>query len=282
MCYLQGRYYLDIHPPLGKLLLAIPLKLAGIDPEIPERSNVPGRRPWPEGYPYIPARIPPAIAGTLLPALLYGLARSLSMSRGAAFVAGGLALFDTALLAESHFALIDIFVPTFVVSALWAFVRHRSTEPSTRAWWIALAGAALLAAAALSTKWTGASAAGLMLAASAWDAVRSRAWRIFAIRAAVTLGTAAAVYVAVFALHFHLLPRSGPGNFRMSEGFRATLEDAPESKRADLERPGFLAKLVETNRVMGWVSTTKRKTWPQSSPWYGWPASAPASSIVRP
>ena len=67
--YLAGSYFFDLHPPLGKLLLAGWAKLVGVT-ATPQSTD-----------PVVALRILPALAGTALVAVFYQLLRELSGSR---------------------------------------------------------------------------------------------------------------------------------------------------------------------------------------------------------
>jgi dolichyl-phosphate-mannose-protein mannosyltransferase len=67
--YYDGHYYFDIHPPLGKLLLAGFAHLLGLTPDAMLNGTAVG------------LRLLPAIAGMLLIPLMWGILRRLGASR---------------------------------------------------------------------------------------------------------------------------------------------------------------------------------------------------------
>lgn len=260
MAYLRGEYYFDLHPPLGKLVFFVTAWLAGLDPAFSFATN---HLPFPDPS-YVLLRVPPRIAGTLLPLLLVAVALELGVSRFAAFVVGALAALDNALLVISRFALLDSFLLLFGFGALWCYLRARRRG---RRWFVA---AALLAGAALSVKWTGLAFVGLILLAEGWQWLRARnAAGIVRIAAATAL--AAAVYVANFAAHFALAQKSGRDDAAMSREFQATLAGNPNAADASIERPGFWARFMELHVAMyeGHRRTVERH--PYSSRWHDWP-----------
>jgi dolichyl-phosphate-mannose--protein O-mannosyl transferase len=131
-----------VHPPLGKWLLAVGIRIFGHD-----------SFGW---------RISAAVAGTITVVLLYLLARKLLKSTLGATIAAGLLGLDFLHFVESRIAMLDIFVPLFGIAAVLFAVydrdRHRGPDPVARngpldrPWRIA-AGAA--AGAAVASKWSG-------------------------------------------------------------------------------------------------------------------------------
>ncbi|MGH2807175.1 MAG: dolichyl-phosphate-mannose--protein mannosyltransferase [Actinomycetota bacterium] len=143
----------NVHPPLGKWLIAIGIRIFGYD-----------SFGW---------RVAAAAAGTLTIVVLYLLARKLLRSTLAATLASGLLAFDLLHFVQSRISMLDIFVPLFGTAAILFAVYdrdrfrpdlHLTTEPDDardvpignglldRPWRLA-AGASAGAAAAC--KWSG-------------------------------------------------------------------------------------------------------------------------------
>lgn len=130
------------HPPLGKLLISLGVRALGWEP-----------LGW---------RIAVMLAGTASVALLYLLARRvLGSTRGATLAAGLLAI-DFLHFVHSRMAMVDIFLPLFVVASFLFVVIDRD-HAATRAGdgrlgvfsrpWLLAAGFA--AGSAIATKWVG-------------------------------------------------------------------------------------------------------------------------------
>jgi dolichyl-phosphate-mannose--protein O-mannosyl transferase len=144
------------HPMLGKELIALGISLFGDNPF---------------GW-----RIMPALFGTL--AMLAGM-RALWFASGSRFasIAGGI-LLATAfpLFVQSRIAMLDIFMASFLLVALWAFA-GAVRENETGRWRLAIAGIAL--GLSMASKWNAAPLA--MVPGLAFAAVRLHAvgWRSF-------------------------------------------------------------------------------------------------------
>ena len=143
-------------------------------------------------------RLPAALAGTLLIALMYPLARRMRLSPVWALAATVLAAADTMLLTESRIAVLDIFVALGTAACIYCALR--ATAAGARFWlWTALCG--LAGGAAVGSKWSGglAVAAALVLLVLA---ARRLGVRRLALAAALVCGLAAAVYVASYTGYF--------------------------------------------------------------------------------
>jgi dolichyl-phosphate-mannose--protein O-mannosyl transferase len=138
------------HPPLGTLSIA-----AGI--------LTLGNGPW--GW-----RVPSAIAGTLLIALVYPLARRLGLAPRWALAALLLAASDTMLIVESRIGVLDPFVALWSAACIYCALRYVQSGRPAR--WLVLTGAA--GGLALASKWSGALALAAAAAIMAVDWARER------------------------------------------------------------------------------------------------------------
>ncbi|HTP56999.1 MAG TPA: phospholipid carrier-dependent glycosyltransferase [Candidatus Paceibacterota bacterium] len=248
--YFTHQYYFDIHPPLGKLILAgwgwlwhyqPGFSFANIGDVYPDKL-------------YMALRFLPSLAGALLPLVVYGVARRLGMRWPAAAFAGVCVALDNALLTQSRFILLDPFLLLFGFGGFYCYLRWRG-EGSV--WSLAAAG--VLAGAAACIKWTGLTFLALMLILEAvriWQARHAGVGRELA-RTAFMLGVVPlVVYCAAFVLHFSLLTQPGPGDAFMTPDFRQlSLGD----------------RIVQLNVEMYRANATLTATHPYSSLWYTWP-----------
>jgi dolichyl-phosphate-mannose-protein mannosyltransferase len=254
--YLDHHYYFDIHPPLGKLILAGYAALLHLDPSAMLTGTA------------LPLRWLPAIAGTLLVPLMWALLRRLGANRPLAFLGALLVLLDNALLVESRFILMDSMLLLFGVGAVYLYLVARDNQGPWRWTWLALAAAS--AGAAMSIKWTGLNALAIIALIWAWDqkgrtAGLGRRLGELAVIFLVPL----IMYTATFWVHFQLLPLTGDGDAFMSQRFQATLQGNPNyTAGADLP---FWQKFIEINHEMYHANQTLTATHPYGSHWYTWP-----------
>jgi dolichyl-phosphate-mannose-protein mannosyltransferase len=177
-------------------------------------------------------------------------------------------LLDNALLVISRLILPDIFLIVFGIGALCCYLSARTRAGAVRLAFVA--ASAFLAGCALSVKWTGASALGLVLAAWLLDVVRRRGLHV-AREGLLLAGIPALVYLASWDAHFALLSRSGPGDRFMSARFQKQLPGAALYDPA-APRLSFWTKLGEVHHAIRYGNgTLQNVSNVGSSPWYTWP-----------
>jgi len=126
--YFTGEYYFDIHPPLGKLLIALGAKLGGYDNYVNnfgvfDFANI--GEEFPSDLNYVSFRILPAIFGGLIPLVVFLFLDALKLPRKFAFFAGLTLVFENALIVQSHNILMDSFLIFFGFLGLWFFLKAR-------------------------------------------------------------------------------------------------------------------------------------------------------------
>lgn len=269
--YFTGEYYFDIHPPLGKLLIALGAWFGGYGAYVKQYGvfDFPTIGAPYGAVPYVGFRLFPALAGALLPLVVFWLVKNLGARPFAAFFAGMLVAFDNALLAQSRIALMDSFLLLFGFAGLAAFFASRNKNYNG----LLLAGSGVLFGLSASVKWTGLAFLALAGLVYAYDTLRflwqnrSRAFSVCArkagIAALVFLVIPFAVYFALFVAHFRLLPQ------------------CPQSTQGEVNGcsymdPGFIQKgvvekFVQLNQKMYFYNTTLNAKHPYGSPAWTWP-----------
>jgi len=264
--YLKGEYFFDIHPPLGKLMIAGVARIARI---VPTSAFQTIGETYID-YQYIWLRLLPALLGSFLAPLFYLLTLRLSSSLWAARLSGFFVLFENALLVQSKFILIDSFLLVFGFSALYVSLESKIFFED-RKWGVGgVIASGCLAGFAISIKWTAISFWGLMLAMGLIHLLRG-VWIRDKKRFMPMLGAYAfliafplAIYMSFFFLHFKLLPKSGPGNAYMNERFG-------RSQTAEYPLRDFFTNFYDLNREMFSANQRITSTHAYSSRWYTWP-----------
>jgi dolichyl-phosphate-mannose--protein O-mannosyl transferase len=262
--YLTGQYFIDVHPPLAKLMITGVAVLVGVTPADSFKSI---GAPYPDDD-FMWLRLLPALFGSVLVPLVYLLALQIGSSRGAALLAGVFALFENALLVQTKFILLDAFLLVFGFLSLYLFSQSMLFCCSRRlGGWLAM-GASVSAGLCIATKWTGIGFWGLLLAVGSYSsikAIRCGGQRCRAILLAYTALVAIPmmIYIASFFIHFKLLPQPGPGNLFMTSRFQA-------SQASNYPMFDFPANLWELHRTM-YTSHARTLKHPYGSPWYMWP-----------
>jgi dolichyl-phosphate-mannose-protein mannosyltransferase len=254
--YLDGKYYFDIHPPLGKLLLAAFSHFYGLS----ATSMLGGTA--------VGLRVLPALAGLLLVPLMWGILRRLGASRPLAFLGALAVMLDNAILTESRFILTDSMLLLFGLGAVYLYLVARTAKTNWH--WVWLSLAAVSAGAAASIKWTGINAIAVIGLFWIWDQLRSKlSWPRRLAGLAILVILPISVYLSSFWLHFQLLPNSGDGDAFMSTTFQSTLKGSPHfDPQAHLS---FFSKFFQLNAEMYHANETLTATHPYGSRWYTWP-----------
>ena len=156
--YITGKYFFDIHPPLGKILIAAVGWMGGYD----------GSQGWEKiGDDIAPSvnllalRGAPALQGSLLVPLMYATARALGISEPASLVVACGVLLDGCFLVESRLVLTDATLLLCLALQIFGCASAAAHAPLSRPWVLRTALGGLGVAGAVCTKWTGVSALGM-------------------------------------------------------------------------------------------------------------------------
>jgi len=266
--YFTHQYYFDIHPPLGKLMIA---GLARLNFAAANFGGFAQIGEVKDAHTLFILRFLPALFGAFLPLVFYGLVLVLGGSKKAGFLAGFLVVFDNAFLVESKFLLVDSFLFFFGFSSLLVFLISRKQENRFRKYLFYFLSMAL-AGLALSIKWTGLAFLGINLILSfiaMLKRVSFKRFLKFSFEVAVSLILVVIVYTLPFVIHFRMLTKSGAGDAFMSLDFQKTLSGSqlfqPDFKMS------FWQKFGELNQKMWFYNSTLDKTHPDGSTFKEWP-----------
>lgn len=262
--YFTQQYYFDIHPPLGKLMIAGFSSLFGFKGDF----NLDTIGENYSGYYFFILRFLPAFFSILFVVLIYFLVLALGLSKKAAFLGGFLVLFDNAILGQSKFILVDIFLLFFgFASLLFFFLAKRVNSSKTQFFLFAIS--ALFAGLSFSVKWTGLSFLGIIMIILFFDFLNTFNFRRYLFRLSLFIAIPLLAYALIFAIHFSLLKNSGPGSAFMSVQFQKTLIGNRLSET--IQPISFWQKFKELNTAMYKYNAGITATHPYSSRWYQWP-----------
>lgn len=235
--YIKGKFFMDVHPPLAKMLIALTGWLAGFKGDFDFKEI--GKDYLEPGVPYVAMRMFPAICGTLLaPTMFLTLkatgCRTMTAVLGALFI-----IFENGLLTQARLILLDsplVLATGFAAMAFSSFCNQHEQGPSKAfqlSWWFWLAMSGLGLGITVSIKWTGLFTiawVGSLTLLQLWlllgdtKTVTVRLWfkHLFA-RALCLIVIPLAFYMAMFAIHFQILRNPGDGDGFMSSEFQSTL-----------------------------------------------------------
>ncbi|TKA76040.1 hypothetical protein B0A49_05961 [Cryomyces minteri] len=235
--YIKGKFFMDVHPPLAKLLLTLAGWLAGFDGEFDFKDI--GKDYLEPGVPYVAMRLLPAICGVLTIPTIYLTLKASGCRTTTAALGAGLLIFENGLLTQSRLILLDsplIIFTAFTALAWTCFTNQQEQGPSKAfqpAWWFWLVATGVGLGATASVKWVGlftiawvGSLTVLQLWVMLGDAktVTPRLWlKHFFARMFCLIVIPIAFYMAMFAIHFTCLVNPGEGDGFMSSEFQSTL-----------------------------------------------------------
>ncbi|KAG8625090.1 hypothetical protein KVT40_006841 [Elsinoe batatas] len=235
--YIKGKFFMDVHPPLAKLLITLAGWLAGFDGNFDFKDI--GKDYLEPGVPYVAMRLLPAICGILTVPIIFLTIKATGCRTTTAALGAGLVIFENGLVTQSRLILLDsplIVFTAFTALAWSAFTNVHELGPRkafTAQWWtwLALTGVGLGATA--SVKWVGLFTiawVGSLTALQLWVLlgdtrnVTPRLWfKHFFARVFCLIVIPVTFYMAMFAIHFVCLVNPGEGDGFMSSEFQSTL-----------------------------------------------------------
>ncbi|KAF7375276.1 Glycosyltransferase family 39 protein [Mycena sanguinolenta] len=229
--YIKREFYFDVHPPLGKMLVALAGWLAGYDGSFEFKSG----EQYPEDVPYTAMRMILATFGVSMVPLGWYTAIELGMSRWACHLVAMMVLFDVGWLCISRFILLDSMLLFFVVFTVFCLTKfhNQKSRPFSIGWWSWLTLMGLGIGCVTSVKMVGmfvTALVGLYTVEDLWEkfgdlkmTAREQVQHWVA-RVACLIVLPILVFIACFKIHFIILNETGPGDAQMSSLFQATLE----------------------------------------------------------
>jgi dolichyl-phosphate-mannose-protein mannosyltransferase len=235
--YIKGRFFMDVHPPLAKLLITLAGWVAGFDGDFDFKDI--GKDYLEPGVPYVAMRLLPAIFGILTIPTMFLTLKAAGCKTMTAAMGAGLLIFENGLVTQSRLILLDsplIICTAFTALAWTCFTNQHELGPERAfdaSWWLWLVATGLGLGATVSVKWVGLFTiawVGSLTIIQLWvllgdtTTVTPRKWfKHFFARVFCLIIIPIAFYVAMFAIHFVCLVNPGDGDGFMSSEFQATL-----------------------------------------------------------
>ncbi|KDQ14229.1 glycosyltransferase family 39 protein [Botryobasidium botryosum FD-172 SS1] len=230
--YIKTRYYVDVHPPLAKLLITLVSVISGYDGNFDFKDI--GKIY--ADVPYVMMRALPAVMGLAVVPLTYLTLRGLDCRATTALLGSVLVAFENSLITQSRLILLDsplIFFTSLSTFCWVGFSNEDKAEPFTEQWWFWLTLTGLSLGAVVSCKWVGLftiALVGLCTIRQLWlllgdMRVPPRLFvKHFCARALCLIVLPITFYMAMFEIHFLILQNSGEGDGFMSSEFQHTLQ----------------------------------------------------------
>lgn len=235
--YIKGKFFMDVHPPLAKLLITLAGWLAGYDGEFDFKDI--GKDYLAPGVPYVAMRLLPAVMGVMTIPIMFLTLKASGCKTMTAVLGSGLLIFENGLVTQSRLILLDsplITCTAFTALAWTCFTNQHELGPERAfdaSWWFWLVATGLGLGATVSMKWVGLFTiawVGSLTVLQLWvllgdsKHVTPRKWfkHLFA-RIFCLIIIPVGFYVAMFAIHFTCLVNPGEGDGFMSSEFQSTL-----------------------------------------------------------
>ncbi len=306
--YFSHEYYFDIHPPLGKLIIAgwawlTDFNLVFSFNKIGEAAN---------SQLFFTLRFLPALFGSLFVLLFSWFAYLATRSKQIALIAGTLILLDNAFLVQSKITAIDIFLVFFEILAFCFFLLYQKEKSFSKKWFAFLILTGVNFGLAVSIKLTGLATIGIIgvillakifsnkisewlspeptlsSSVSTLPVLKKKSnsyisplpvlgrgrlrggnkFKEFLIAIIIIPAIGFMVYLVPFYAHFSLLNKSGTGDAFMSTVWQSELKNGKKSTPNPLN---FQEKFNELNTAMYNYSANLTATHPFSSTWNQWP-----------
>ncbi|KAI8904782.1 Dolichyl-phosphate-mannose-protein mannosyltransferase-domain-containing protein [Gorgonomyces haynaldii] len=228
--YLNQEFFMDVHPPLGKLLIAGSGAVLGFN----------GTFTFKEigldfgDVPYVGMRAVPAMFGALLPSLGYLTMLNFGFSQAGGVLVGVLVAFENGFVCQQRLILLDSFLVFFCALSIWSYSEFFSCrfQPFTSLWYQSLALTGISIGLVVSVKLVGLftiALIGLATVLELWSLITDPTVKIqtfgrhFGARVAFLIVLPLTVYASFYAAHFAILRKSSSASAFMSPEFQATL-----------------------------------------------------------
>ncbi|KAJ7352290.1 glycosyltransferase family 39 protein [Mycena albidolilacea] len=261
--YLKREFYFDVHPPLGKMLVALAGYLAGYDGSFEFKSG----EVYEDTVPYVAMRMMLATFGVAMVPLGWYTAIELHMSRWASHLVALMVLLDVGWLCISRFILLDSMLLFFIVFTVFCLTKfnNQKSKPFSFGWWFWLISTGFSIGCVTSVKMVGmfvTALVGLYTVEDLWEKfgdlkmpLRDQA-KHWVARVVCLIVLPFLVFMATFKIHFIILNETGPGDAQMSSLFQANLQGSEFQKnplevafgsRVSLKNMGFGGGLLHSH-----------------------------------
>ncbi|KAG9481727.1 hypothetical protein GDO78_010779 [Eleutherodactylus coqui] len=228
--YINGTFFFDVHPPLGKMLIGFAGHLTGYNGSFSFLK--PGQSYG--SHSYVGMRGFCAFLGACLPPFVFLIVFRMSLSVGVALLASMLVLLDTGCITLSQYILLDPILMFFILGAVLSMVMFQSysSRPFSALWWLWLALTGVNLAGAMGVKFVGLFVVilvGVNTARDLWKLLGDLTLTLdvilyhLAARVICLILLPLTLYALIFVVHFTVLNKSGPGDGFFSSAFQSRL-----------------------------------------------------------
>ncbi|KAL3232623.1 Dolichyl-phosphate-mannose--protein mannosyltransferase 1 [Nakaseomyces bracarensis] len=229
--YIKGTFFMDVHPPLAKMLFAGVGSLAGYNGDFP---FTPIGEEYTDDVPYYTMRLFSASLGIFTVLMLYLTLRASGVRLSVAYVFAFIFAIENSFVTISRYILLDAPMICFIAAAVYSFKKSELYPTNSFRYLKSLLATGVALGLAMSSKWVGLFTltwVGLLCVWRLWFMIGDLQKSPFAIMKAafakliLLLAVPTALYVLFFYVHFQVLVNDDSGSSFFSSEFRATLND---------------------------------------------------------
>lgn len=229
--YLNGTLFFDVHPPLGKMLLALAGHMTYYDGRFPFGKPMDA---FDNDTNFVGMRMFSATLGGSCVILVYLTVWKLTRSLPAALLSASFVLFDTGCITISQYILLDPILLFFIMTSIYSIVNFRQLKEQTftNKWWAWLLGTGFFLGCAISVKWVGLFIVlfvGVSTVHDLWNMLGDIAISLkdfgkqLMARVLGLIAVPIFAYLFFFAIHFSQLRNSGGSDGFFSTAMQSTL-----------------------------------------------------------
>ncbi|KAI5959920.1 PMT1 [Candida pseudojiufengensis] len=228
--YILKSYFMDVHPPLAKMLFAAVASIGGFNGNFEFKSI---GDEFPDTVPYVFMRQFPALLGIGTVILCFLTLKQSGVSIIISFITSLLLIIENSNVTISRYILLDSPLLFFIAASVYAWKKFENQVPFSFGWYKALITTGVALGLAFSSKWVGLFTiawVGFLCVYQLWFLIgdlkvsAKKIWGQFFARGIILLGIPIIIYLVSFAIHFNVLSKEGDGGAFMSSAFRAGLE----------------------------------------------------------
>lgn len=227
--YILGQFFMDVHPPLAKMLFAAVGLIGGFNGDF-EFKNI--ADVYPVDTPYVMMRFFPACLGVATVLLCYLTLRNSGVRPVIAFITASCLIIENSNVTISRYILLDSPLLFFIAASIYGIKKFEIQIPFSFGWYKSLLTTGIALGLAVSSKWVGLftiSWVGLICVIQMWFILgdlsisTKKIFHHFFARGLILLGVPIFLYILFFQIHFQLLSNEGDGSPFMSSAFRSSL-----------------------------------------------------------
>ncbi|KAI9467724.1 MAG: glycosyltransferase family 39 protein [Benjaminiella poitrasii] len=243
--YINRKFFMDVHPPLAKILITWAAQVAGFDGQFDFKEI--GKDYLKSKVPYAQIRIFCALNGVMVVPIAYWTMRNSGFSVATAILTALMICYENSLIANNRLILLDSILLCFTAFTLltWTNFRNQVNRPFKLWWWIWLSLTGVGLGLTVSCKWVGLftiATIGLAVVKELWslwgdpEIKMNEQFKYFLAHTICLIFIPFAIYATCFKIHFDMLPLAGTGTSYMSPEFQTSLQGVkfPESTFADI------------------------------------------------